>query len=303
MNLLEVLRKSAFGRRTAEEEHAELHQYFVETEQWRRVYSGEIDVVYGPKGSGKSAIYSLILRNQDPLSDKKVLVVPGENPQGAPAFQHLSTDSPENEFEFVSLWKLYILTLCGQEIRTRGLRSKKCDSVVSALEDADLLPSSFTLAKALRYAFDYVKTLARQIDSLETEVSIDPASGTPGLRSKISLREPSAFAAKHGAISIDELFATANEALGELGFVIWILLDRLDVAFADRPELESAALRALFKFYLDTKQNGNIRPKIFLRTDIWTNITNAGFREASHIEKSLTIDWKDADIINLVVKD
>jgi hypothetical protein len=32
------------------------------------------------------------------------------------------------------------------------------------------------------------------------------------------------------------------------------------------------------------------------------NITPEGFREASHIERSLTIEWKEADILNLVVR-
>ncbi|MGO4437296.1 P-loop ATPase, Sll1717 family [Rhizobium sp. RAF56] len=119
---------------------------------------------------------------------------------------------------------------------------------------------------------------------------------------KISLREPSAAAAKLGAVSIDELLDTANAALKEEGLTIWILLDRLDVAFSNMPELEASALRALFKYYLDTKQLGAIRPKIFLRTDIWRDIVEDGFREASHLEKTLTITWRSEDILNLVVR-
>lgn len=302
MTLLEVLKSSAFGRRTAEEEYDLLHEYFVETEQWRRVFSGDVDIVYGPKGSGKSAIYSLIIRNEDVLFDKNVLVVPGENPQGAPAFKHLSEDAPSDEFEFISLWKLYMLTLCGQAIKDYGFKGNKCDTVVKALEDADLLPSTFSLAKALRYAFDYVKSLTRNVEAVETEMSVDAATSLPVLRNKIFLREPNSMAAKHGAVSVDELFETANAALKEHGFAIWILLDRLDVAFADKPNLESEALRALFKFYLDTKQYSQIRPKVFLRTDIWRNITREGFREASHIERSITIEWREEDILNLIVR-
>lgn len=112
MTPLDVLRSSTFGKRTAEEEREQLHAYFVETKQWSRVFSGDIDVVYGPKGSGKSAIYSLISQNQEALFDRNVIVVPGENPQGTPAFKDLGDNPPESEFEFVNLWKLYILTLC-----------------------------------------------------------------------------------------------------------------------------------------------------------------------------------------------
>jgi hypothetical protein len=76
----------------------------------------------------------------------------------------------------------------------------------------------------------------------------------------------------------------------------------LDVAFADKPGLEAAALRSLFKFYLDTKHHKNIVTKIFLRTDIWGEITKDGFREASHIERALSIKWSSEDLTNLVVR-
>lgn len=302
MTPIDVLKASTFGNRTAEEEREKLHEYFVKTEQWRRVFSGEVDVVYGPKGSGKSAIYSLIVQNQDALFDRDILIVTAENPQGAPAFQSISNDLPKDEFEFVNLWKLYILTLCGQAIKDYGLSGEKCKKVVSELEFANLIPATFSLAKALRYAFDYVKQFTRPA-SLETELKLDPNTGLPiGLKGKISLREPGAAQAGRGIVSIDDLFSTANEALKEANQSVWILLDRLDVAFADKPEIEILALRALFKFYLDTKSNRFITTKIFLRSDIWSEIAKSGFREASHIEKSLEIKWKPEDLTNLVVR-
>jgi hypothetical protein len=59
MTRREVLLATRFGERIAEEEGSELNAYFVETDSWRRIYGGEVDVVYGVKGAGKSAIYSL----------------------------------------------------------------------------------------------------------------------------------------------------------------------------------------------------------------------------------------------------
>ena len=45
----------------------------------------------------------------------------------------------------------------------------------------------------------------------------------------------------------------------------WILLDRLDVAFADSADLEANALRALFRVYPDMAALSNFGVKIFLR--------------------------------------
>ncbi len=302
MTPLEVLQSSSFGKRTAEEEQEQLRVYFVETEQWRQIFAGEVDVVYGPKGSGKSALYSLVTQSRDQLFDRNIIVMAGENPQGAPAFKDLQENPPRDEFEFVSLWKLYIITLCGRAIKDYGLTGTKCQLLISALEEAELLPSSFSLTKVLRYALDYVTSFTRP-KALETSVTLDAITGMPtGVAGRIVLREPSVAAAKHGIVSVDELFRTASEALAEANYSIWIVLDRLDVAFAEDENLEITALRALFKAYLDTKVHRNISTKIFLRSDIWTNITRSGFREASHIERVLWIKWTPEDLTNLVVR-
>jgi hypothetical protein len=79
-------------------------------------------------------------------------------------------------------------------------------------------------------------------------------------------------------------------------------LDRLDVAFSEEPALEQEALRALFRCYQDISPYRNIELKIFLRSDIWSRITEKGMREASHIEKSLVIEWNPDLLMNLVIR-
>lgn len=213
MSPLEVLRESTFGKRTAEEEREHLRAYFVETEQWSQVFNGEIDVVYGPKGSGKSAIYSLISQSADELFDRNIILVPGENPQGAPAFKDITSDPPYDERQFVNLWKLYILTLCGHAIRDYDIKSAKADDVIRALEEAELIPSTWSLGRVLRYALDYVRNFGAT-EALESELTIDPTTGMPtGVKGRIVFREPGAAQAKLGVKSVDELFQTASEAL------------------------------------------------------------------------------------------
>jgi hypothetical protein len=80
------------------------------------------------------------------------------------------------------------------------------------------------------------------------------------------------------------------------------LLDRLDVAFAEHPNLEANALKGLFRVYLDLLGFDSIKLKIFLRSDIWKRITEQGFREASHITRTLTIECEQKSLLNLVVR-
>jgi hypothetical protein len=50
-NKHDILASTTFGQRIAEDEVDALVSYFVETDQCRKVISGEVDVIYGPKGS------------------------------------------------------------------------------------------------------------------------------------------------------------------------------------------------------------------------------------------------------------
>jgi ABC-type lipoprotein export system ATPase subunit len=84
MSKRDLLKQIDFGHRIAEEEGTALTSYFVETDNWRRLVNGEVDVVYGPKGSGKSALYALLVARTNDLFDRKTLLVPAENPRGTP---------------------------------------------------------------------------------------------------------------------------------------------------------------------------------------------------------------------------
>jgi len=65
MERLALLKELSFGSRVAEEETQHLASYFVETYQWSRIERGEIDIIIGEKGTGKSAIYTLLTAKTD----------------------------------------------------------------------------------------------------------------------------------------------------------------------------------------------------------------------------------------------
>jgi ABC-type multidrug transport system fused ATPase/permease subunit len=104
----QALRQLNFGNQVAEEERDVLRDYFVKTQAWDKIVGGEIDIVYGPKGSGKSALYVLLQDETNDLFDRGVLLVSGENPRGTPAFKDLVSEPPTTERDFISIWKLYV---------------------------------------------------------------------------------------------------------------------------------------------------------------------------------------------------
>jgi hypothetical protein len=300
----QILQSTTFGKPTAEEEGADLAAYFVETDQWQQILAGEVDVIYGPKGSGKSAIYSLLLSKTSELFDRGIVIVAAENPRGAVAFRDLVANPPADEAEFRNLWKLFFLVLVAHTLRDYGIASPSLRNVIQPLEEARLLPRNVSLRGLLQTAFTYVRRIMRgQPIALETTVNLNPVNSMPsGLTGRICFVEPSSIEESLGWVSVESLLELANTALEETKFNVWLVLDRLDVAFAESAELERNALRALFRVYLDLRKFNAISLKIFLRSDIWMSILHSGFREASHISSQITISWDEASLLNLVIR-
>jgi hypothetical protein len=257
--------------------------------------------VRGEKGSGKSAIYSLLVAKTDDLFDKGILLATGEHPRGATVFKELVSEPPTSEQEFVGLWKLYLVTLIAQRLKEFNVVGKDYKELVGILEDQDLLEADFDLTRAFKQVRTYVSRWFRP-KSIEGSLAVDPHTLIPSFAGKIVPAEPTKEDRARGVVSVDKLAGLADRALLNENVQIWVLLDRLDVAFVDSHDLEKNALRALFRVYRDFAGLDRVKLKIFLRSDIWKRITESGFREASHITRVAVLDWKSASLLNLVVK-
>jgi hypothetical protein len=302
MKRVDLLKQMSFGAQIAEDEVNELGSYFVETNQWNRIAAGDIDIVRGEKGAGKSAIYALLMSKADDFFDRGALLVAAESPRGATVFKDLAADPPTSENEFIALWKLYILTLVAQQLREYDVNHKDIRKIYGSLEEIGLLEKEFNLRSLLRAAHDYARRLIRA-EGYEAGMTIDPNTGlATGFTGKIVLREPNKEQKLEGYITVDSLIELIDAILESAKLKIWILLDRLDVAFVDNHELEENALRALIRAYADLRARGRISLKIFLREDIWKRITAKGMREASHLTKYAILDWTQPTLLNLVVR-
>ena len=128
--------------------------------------------------------------------------------------------------------------------------------------------------------------------SVEGSLAIDPATGFPTLSGKITPNEPNADLRLKVIYQWMHFLFLPIVLLRQLTPQVWVLLDRLDVAFIESHELEKNALRALFRVYRDVGALERITLKIFLRSDIWRRIVEGGFREASHITRVAILEWK-----------
>ncbi len=301
MNKQNLIQSITFGESIAEQESEKLKNYFFKTEFWNLVRNGTTDIIYGAKGAGKSALYTSIVNDTDALFDEGILVSLAENPTGNTAFSNLKNDPPTSETQFVRLWKLYFLVITANEFNKYEINDKSALQVLEILRDCNLVPAQNKLSGFLKVCMDFVRSIQNGKE-FSTTAEFDSMGMYSGQKFSISFGEPSKSDFDKGLVSIEYAHDLLQKSLLENKIKLWIIIDRLDVAFTESEELETNALRALFKAYLDLVPYSEIKFKIFLRDDIWDKINNGGFREASHITKYQNLRWSKESLLNLLIR-
>lgn len=299
MNNENEIQRFDVGSRVAEQETEGLKTYFLKTSLWYSILNEEVDVIFGCKGSGKSALYTYLPNEEYELLEKNVHLLLAENPRGTVAFKDLMIVPPKNEFELKSIWKLYFVILIAQKLTDEHYSDKNFQFVIEKLQDSDLLPRRLSFTAIVKMVRDYIRRIN---PTFEPNVGLDQHSGLINkIGLKISLLEPSTKEADKGVVSVDHLLELLNSSLKQKGENIWLAIDRLDAIFQENFELEATALRTLFQVYIDLQHYDNLRLIIFLRDDIWNRIIEGGFRETSHITKTETIKWDKVSLFNLLM--
>lgn len=202
----------------------------------------------------------------------------------------------------MKIWRLYFLVLLVEQLESYDVRSPKLVAVREALASIGLTDRG----RSLRTIVTKITAAVRRIfsvRSLEGGVGVDPESQVlNGIHAKVIFGEPSAEEEAAGLVSVDQLYEDLDEVMETVELRAWIVLDRLDIAFTSSPDLEARALRALFRAYALIGSLKRMRLKIFLRSDIWKEITSGGFRESSHLVRELTLEWDKASLLKLIVQ-
>lgn len=290
---LELLKDLNVGKQIAEEERLELQKYFLDTNAWERLTSNDVDIVFGSKGYGKSALYILLLGKAKVHDLKGVSILAGENPAGNAIFQSLQKQKPAlSEDDLLIFWKAFFLALAGAEVQRLNLPGSF--GLTKRLQEWGLIPF-----EGLEGAFARAISFFRRLE-VEAGAEVDPTGHLkPTFKAKLQKVEPALQVSDELNKSLTELDQLCLKAKRSF----WIALDRLDVAFQEDADLEARALRALFRTYSDFRAFGNVRLKIFIRDDLWARITTKkGFREASHIIRTLVIGWDSQSLLNLIVR-
>lgn len=298
----DVLRALDLGSSVAEFDGS-LEKYFVENEAFHALVNGKVDIVAGDKGTGKTALYKILQKRYGVLPELKgIEVIAGFNPAGSPIFQRLVREDVLSEGQYASVWKVYVLSLVGNwalEIvgEDHSDRFRRLATMLSetGLRSKDDKPETI-FNKIVNFVQRAFKPQTAQVEFTLSETGIPII--TPKLTFGDSGKEQPVKEVSH-----EEALRLLNDCLSDLGYSVWIALDRLDEAFQGFPAVEVPALRALMRTYLDLLEFDRFRLKLFVRRDLFRRIIGAGFVNLTHINaRKIEIVWDEGDLLNLLCR-
>lgn len=304
MKASELLKKLDFGNSVAEFDE-QLDAYFVETQIYSDFIDGKYDIVSGDKGTGKTAIYRIVRDKHSEISQlSDVELVAGFNDSGNPVFQRLSQSSLLQEGEYITVWKSYITSLLGNYILNafEGCHTAKMaelDQVLTAVglrsKDATASTIFSQLTNLLR---SFKKPNKASIKFSVTENGLPVVAPTLEF-SSVETHDEGAQV----VVNSDDAMKLLNYTINEAETNVWLVLDRLDEAFAGYSQIEVPALRALFRVYLDMQAYSNIKLKLFVRNDLFRKVVRGGFVNLTHVNaKRIQIKWHPDDLYALLCR-
>lgn len=229
-------------------------------------------------------------------------VLPAFNIRGNPVFQRLTQGEVYSEDQYSTLWKAYVLSLAGNFIL-----SIYEDAWTDSMFELDDLLSKTGLRSADDSAstvFSSVVNLFRRLmnpSAAETRVEITK-EGLPVVVPRIEFEDPG-DRTRPVLVEHERALELLNHVLDEVDVSLWLVLDRLDEAFAGTPDAEIPALRALLRTYLDLSAFHRVKLKLFVRKDLFRRIIEGGFVNLTHVNaRKVEINWDEESLAHLLLR-
>ena len=277
INIEEINLDELFGKDRAQEDK-NLEKYFIKTQYYDDIISGNKELVLGRKGSGKSSLFSIL--SQELSKQGSVIKV---SPKGEDYIQikenvsQLSDISLDEDFKYALVWKDYILT----ELSLSIIKNHDTPELKKYLKSQNKLDDSFVLkfTKSILKVFGDSSLKAKAGD-MEVGFNIDFS----GL---FSLTDSS---------DLEKVKAEITETITENMF--FVLFDNLDEPWKNTPEMNSW-LRGLILSMRQLKRDfQNLKLICFLRNDIFDQISQGSdlFDAKNEI---IRLNWKDDQYYSL----
>lgn len=291
------LSKLNLGASSAENEMLDLRDYYLKTQAYQRVIRGDVQLVVGRRGSGKTALYA---QARDQLLRDKRRVVADLNPEGyqLKKFKEVIislVDSGSQEHLLTAFWEYVLLIEIANSIligeRGRYINDPETNALYQRLKSlaySDFLEESDFAERLL--------ILTEQIE--ERALAINVFSGGILKREEISNLIYS--------IDIKELRKLIAE-YAKTRDSVWVLFDNLDKGWSTSgiDESDVASLRclidAIYKLRRDFRKNGStFRGVLFVRNDVFERLVADSVDRGKFAQEML--DWDDPELLRELLR-
>lgn len=300
------LSQLSIGDPTAENEMTTLADYYLSTDEYERALRGEVNLVVGRKGSGKTALF---VQLRDKKRSYKPNIIVDLKPEGYQlvklkerVFDFLTLGAQEHLI--TALWE-YILLL---EISYKVLEKDKLVHIhdhrlTQPYRELETLYGDTELSMEGDFRERLSKLSDHLIEEFFVKVGADAAIGPHGNRINITTNQVTEILHQH---DIRELYAALVNYLLEKNEV-WLLFDNIDKGWrVEGVSTEDIViLRCLINASRKIEREFRTRQivchsVIFVRDDVYTLLMQGSSDYGKEMRASL--DWSDGDLLGQVLK-
>jgi energy-coupling factor transporter ATP-binding protein EcfA2 len=294
-----LLTSLSLGANAAENEAAQLEDYYLPIEAFNQALRGEAHVVVGRKGSGKSALFFQLIKH---LQGKKNAVVIDLKPETSQLLKLKQTvlsflEEGTREHTIMAFWEYVLLVEIAGHIleadRERHLRDPVLFEAYRALEKG--------LAKhSIQFEGSFADRVAKLVNRL-----VEDYKGV--------LRDGAETSLDEGQVT-SIIYKTAVAELGQLIFrylrnkkEVWLLFDNLDKGWStdglDKTDLTLVrclidACRKLQQRL--SREDVQVHSTLFLRNDVYELMVRATADKGK--EAAVKVDWTDPDLLREMLR-
>jgi hypothetical protein len=299
-SLSSTLENIHLGASIADNEMVEISSYFLETDEYRRTQRGEVQIICGRKGSGKTAVFAY-LRNRLRLDRNNVVL--DLRPEGYQLlkFKDLVLDLLQEgtkEHTITAFWE-YLLLL---EICHKLIESDKSLHIV----DHRLYEPYNKLVQLYKSELEYQEAdFAERMLLLISRISSDISAVTRDIPQKMRLAtsELTEFLHKH---DVHALRDTLLEYL-KTKKSVWVLFDNLDKGWPPhgiKPDdllTVRCLLDALSKLErIIRRQDVMFKGVIFIRNDVFDLLLDS-IPDRGKLSRVM-VDWSDPELLRELIR-
>lgn len=293
------LESISLGQSAAENEFQELPRYYIEIDEYQRAKRGEVQVVTGRKGTGKTALFG---RLRDHLRRDKQRIVLDLKPEGYQLLEFMTVldrlGQASREHVISAFWEYLLLLEIANKLMQKDQEAHLYNHTI-----ADLYRE---LEREYLHS-DYAGEgdFAERMMNLTTRIATDYATAfggvdDPGVLSQAQLTE---LIYKHDLPNLREcLTSYLKEKNG-----VWILFDNLDKGWpahgvsADDLVIVRGLLDAMSKIGRSLQRNEiECRGIVFLRNDVYELLLDS-MPDRGKIARA-NLDWTDPDLLRELLR-